>query len=1152
MGPILFAAISLVINQNIAAASVGYWRFEEGTAGSSITSASDSSGYNATLTPAGAGMSYAANPATDAFQNPVRRTAADNSFAAQFSGGDYLKNTTFSGIANVNNLTIELSFRDTANTRAELFNSGGTYPIEIQLSGTSLDFNQPGCFSVVNVPGTELTWKDPRTTPATVHMYTCPHNVTAVFTQTSGVNGLWTLYFDGKPVTTQSGQNISAGGIYVGAKADGTLPFGGMIDEVRLSNTALTPDQFLDTNPGSRPPLAYYSFETESGTATVDGAALTSAFDISGHGYHLSPIGVLEQHYETTLTDFPTIVPQSQKPNTCGLLIGASGVRMTGFAGFDGKKDFAIEGYARRTGNDGGLDRVLVDLRAGAGGPYGLTIKLAGGTNEIKVLSSGYSTMSTVGSGITLNKTFHFAVIRSSGKFSIYVDGKLKGGPTAMGYGTSLLNGTLAVGSFPDGSSSFVGIVDEIALYDEAIAQKETMPVFGGKNIFLDEAVKASYAPYPEIVPMSLPGLGGATIVSTGTVIGPRSTAWLPTAFQLLKLGDSPGTAPINGSAGVSDGGSPPFNTGTATLSSMITYHGGTNSGFSMLVADFENASGTSAMYTAAKVKDDMAAMRIQIQADSHPRIFNSRIGNYNYVTFSTDATGGYPWQRDYSNRTDDYTTSGMDISMPSCYPYGSYSSHTSGSASTGYSMLSERCPNTRAALFWAPLEKYSGAKRFLSRGHLILPWVNEFVYQAGYAPQPPPNEMTDDLKAFIKHLRLRGADGYILLTSNYITGYSNAPLRADEISAWHELDPFFSGTGTFVRSGTGSQVNSGTVTLYNSGTGAILNLETNKSGVQWSGYRVSGTSHILVSNLTGCNTGTNGGTTSLQSDPLASKGLLVQFSATGTGQYVELKLPGNLLPTGTYAVQVRDKTLPDGGTYQLSIDGIDYGSSVDQYGNPGATARDVNFSGTSVAFGGIKYVNCAYSSIRNIKYYNYDYHSGTASGNSFEFTFDGTGVDYIAESGTTGGDVTISIDGVVQAPVVHLYSATTGPLTAYNYSATTGGWHTIKGVSGTVGNLMLDSFKVYKGGTTSMVNNSPEYKDKVLRFTVTGKNVASSGYTLSIDRIVFTATGTSFVRTIEAEDLGINTISLPHDKYPELPASLTISGSAHQMFEFH
>lgn len=234
--------------------------------------------------------------------------------------------------------------------------------------------------------------------------------------------------------------------------------------------------------------------------------------------------------------------------------------------------------------------------------------------------------------------------------------------------------------------------------------------------------------------------------------------------------------------------------------------------------ADFEDSSRNAEMQ---KVID-------QVRSNPNPDINKAYIGNYNDYPGATDYSYPYPSEANRNADSDFFLTSGENIADPSCYPYAYYTTHTQSSI-----WKSNVAPNPRAALFWAPLERFSVAKRNLPSGDLLIPWVARFIYWKGYSAPVPPRE---DVVAMIQHMRLRGADGYFRLESGVSNDANFKPDpteesqdRQDMLDGWHSLDSIFD----------------------NPGTVHILNLSTDKtSGVQWSGVQVGDKVAILVSNL--------------------------------------------------------------------------------------------------------------------------------------------------------------------------------------------------------------------------------------------------------------------------------------------------------------
>lgn len=99
----------------------------------------------------------------------------------------------------------------------------------------------------------------------------------------------------------------------------------------------------------------------------------------------------------------------------------------------------------------------------------------------------------------------------------------------------------------------------------------------------------------------------------------------------------------------------------------------------------------------------------------------------------------------------------------------------------------------------------------------------------------------------------------------------------------------------------------------------------------------------------------------------------------------------------------------------------------------------------------------------RGVGDYQDDVAYTTGNNGSFEYTFTGTGVEYITESNSDQGEVDIYIDGVFEE-TVNCYSATR--LTQQTMFSTTGltsGSHTIKGVKKNGQYMLLDAIRVHQ-----------------------------------------------------------------------------------------
>lgn len=239
------------------------------------------------------------------------------------------------------------------------------------------------------------------------------------------------------------------------------------------------------------------------------------------------------------------------------------------------------------------------------------------------------------------------------------------------------------------------------------------------------------------------------------------------------------------------------------------------------------------------------------VREHPNPRINQAYIGNYE--DYPGIADNAQPWghRRDRSrvqgswDRDKMYTNTGMNVAMPAAYPYESYSVH----ADSRHQRLKGSTPNLRSAMVWAPIERVSEAKRNLPEGHLLVPWVTNFVKYS----QPDPNRMyfgppppVEDLAAIISHIRLRGANGFVVWTGN--SGQTHHPsvdyteYRQLTLDTWRLFDK-----------------------LLPVGTPASpMNLvDAKTSGIIWSGMITAERAVVLVSNLSG-----NGAATQVKLPP--------------------------------------------------------------------------------------------------------------------------------------------------------------------------------------------------------------------------------------------------------------------------------------------
>ena len=125
--------------------------------------------------------------------------------------------------------------------------------------------------------------------------------------------------------------------------------------------------------------------------------------------------------------------------------------------------------------------------------------------------------------------------------------------------------------------------------------------------------------------------------------------------------------------------------------------------------------------------------------------------------------------------------------------------------------------------------------------------------------------------------------------------------------------------------------------------------------------------------------------------------------------------------------------------------------ASHPQYAMKNNTDKDIKYSGTWTV-----------SSGRNAGDYKDDVKSTEINGDAFEFSFTGTGVDYIAPKDASYGSVNIYVDNVFKK-TVNATSTTYQPLqTLFGIKGLANGSHTIKGIKKNGSSMAVDAFVVY------------------------------------------------------------------------------------------
>ncbi|MFC5402518.1 hypothetical protein [Cohnella soli] len=130
--------------------------------------------------------------------------------------------------------------------------------------------------------------------------------------------------------------------------------------------------------------------------------------------------------------------------------------------------------------------------------------------------------------------------------------------------------------------------------------------------------------------------------------------------------------------------------------------------------------------------------------------------------------------------------------------------------------------------------------------------------------------------------------------------------------------------------------------------------------------------------------------------------------------------------------------------------------------GNVVRAASKTNDTYSGIAYSGTGW---GYSNSRGVGNYLNDLHYTTVNNDYFQYTFTGTGIDFISETDPGGGDVDIYIDNVLQGTI-----STIGALqnhsqqTVFSKMGLPYGQHTIKAVKKSGTYMVLDGFNEYSG----------------------------------------------------------------------------------------
>jgi chitinase len=128
------------------------------------------------------------------------------------------------------------------------------------------------------------------------------------------------------------------------------------------------------------------------------------------------------------------------------------------------------------------------------------------------------------------------------------------------------------------------------------------------------------------------------------------------------------------------------------------------------------------------------------------------------------------------------------------------------------------------------------------------------------------------------------------------------------------------------------------------------------------------------------------------------------------------------------------------------------------------SSTTPINDTNAGIAYTG----TWKYSSGRTVGDYQGDVHYTTTNGDSFSYTFNGTGIDYVTELYSDEGHVDMYVDGVFQTTVSCVSSTRLAQQVVYSASGLASGTHTLKGVKKDGTYMLIDELIVHQSSQTT------------------------------------------------------------------------------------
>ena len=297
------------------------------------------------------------------------------------------------------------------------------------------------------------------------------------------------IYVNGVLKGSKTGftNNVTANTIKIGEYASEYT--NGKLDEMRVYNRALSPQEVSDLYHWAPGPVAYWNMEEGSGTTANDTSGNGYTGTITGSTWTSGKIGKALNFSDT-----------NDKVQMASPVISGTG-------------DFTLEAWINRSAT-GSVDSVISNY---GGSPC---------ASGIEFYIAGDKTITYVGSGVTgattisANTWYHVATTRSNGLVKIYVNGKEDASGTLAGSIGASCN--LAIGNGPNYTSEkFEGKIDQAQVYNYARTPdqiKEDMLGRSGSSV--SDKSTVGYWKFDEGQGTTVNNSGSGGSTNNGTITG--------------------------------------------------------------------------------------------------------------------------------------------------------------------------------------------------------------------------------------------------------------------------------------------------------------------------------------------------------------------------------------------------------------------------------------------------------------------------------------------------------------------------------------------------------------------------------------------------------------------------------------------------------